>query len=186
MDEKEHRKPRYIIGVDLGTTNISVSYVDTETSPVQIKDFFVKQIIAPGEIDTQQLYPSFYYDAAESEFAEASLAMPWDKSEKKFVTGIFAREHGTKVPGRMVSSAKSWLSHAGVDRTAPLLPWHAVEDVEKISPVTASSKYLSHLREAWNHINPEYPFEEQDIIITVPASFDEVARELTVEAASQA
>jgi molecular chaperone DnaK (HSP70) len=186
MDEKEHRKPRYIIGVDLGTTNISVSYVDTETSPVQIKDFFVKQIIAPGEIDTQQLYPSFYYDAAESEFAEASLAMPWDKSEKKFVTGIFAREHGTKVPGRMVSSAKSWLSHAGVDRTAPLLPWHAVEDVEKISPVTASSKYLSHLREAWNHIYPEYPFEEQDIIITVPASFDEVARELTVEAASQA
>ena len=85
MDEKEHRKPRYIIGVDLGTTNISVSYVDTETSPVQIKDFFVKQIIAPGEIDTQQLYPSFYYDAAESEFAEASLAMPWDKSEKNLL-----------------------------------------------------------------------------------------------------
>jgi molecular chaperone DnaK (HSP70) len=186
MEEKEQKKTRYIIGVDLGTTNISVSYVDTESSPVQIRDFYVRQVIAPGETDALQLYPSFYYDVAASEFAEASLAMPWDKSARKNITGIFAREHGTKVPVRLVSSAKSWLSHAGVDRTAPLLPWHAAEDVEKISPVTASSRYLSHLREAWNYMYPEFPFEEQDLIITVPASFDEVARELTVEAAAQA
>jgi molecular chaperone DnaK (HSP70) len=184
--EKEQKKVRYIIGIDLGTTNISVSYVDTEASPGQIKDFNVKQIIAPGETDALKLYPSFYYDVAESEFAESSLAMSWDKTPKKYVTGIFAREHGSKVPGRQVSSAKSWLSHSGVDRTAPLLPWHAAEDVEKISPVTASSKYLTHIREAWNYLYPEYSFEEQDIIITVPASFDEVARELTVEAAAMA
>jgi molecular chaperone DnaK (HSP70) len=186
MDDMEQKKTRYIIGIDLGTTNISVAFVDTEVSASQIKDFAIKQLITPGETDSLKLFPSFYYDVAESEFTESTLKLPWDTSANKYITGIFAREHGSKVPGRLVSSAKSWLSHAGVDRTAPLLPWHAAEDVEKISPVTASSKYLLYIRDAWNYKYPEFLFEEQDIIITVPASFDEVARELTVEAAAQA
>lgn len=177
---------RFIIGIDLGTTNSSVSFVDTSKKPYKVEDFQVLQLSAPGETTVQSLFPSFYYESAQAEFKCGSLNMPWDTSDKKIITGTFARDHGAQVSGRLVASAKSWLSHSGVDRTAPLLPWHGAPDVEKISPVKASSYYLLHIKQAWNYHHPDALFENQDIIITVPASFDEVARELTVTAASEA
>lgn len=109
--------------------------------------------------------------------------MPWSEGEPKWAVGLFARDHGGAVPGRLISSAKSWLCHPGVDRTAGLLPWHGAADVERMSPVQVSARYLGQIRAAWDHAHPEYPLAEQDLILTVPASFDEVARELTVEAA---
>jgi molecular chaperone DnaK (HSP70) len=186
QDEDKKTESRYIIGIDLGTTNSAVSFVDLTRKPYRVEDFPVTQITAPGEIAALPLFPSFHYEAAEGEFSSGSLKLPWDTQDRKVITGAFARDHGALVPGRLVTSAKSWLSHSGVDRTAPLLPWHAASDLEKISPVEATSRYLLHIRNAWNHAYPEYPVEDQDITITVPASFDEIARELTVKAAASA
>ena len=186
MDKEKQEQPRYIIGIDLGTTNSAVSFVDTSHKAYNVEDFPVIQITAPGEWAPMPLFPSFHYEAAESEFSQGALSLPWDIQERRTVTGIFARDHGAEIPSRLVVSAKSWLSHSGVDRTAPLLPWHAAADLEKISPVEATSRYLSHVRQAWNYTNPDYPLETQDLIITVPASFDEIARELTVQAAALA
>lgn len=186
IEEEQQEKARFIIGIDLGTTNSSVSFIDTQRKPYKVEDFPVLQLSAPGETSALPLFPSFHYEAVSAEFKSHSLNMPWDKEDRRTITGSFARDHGAQVAGRLVSSAKSWLSHSGVDRTAPLLPWHGAPDVEKISPVQASSRYLLHIRQAWNHEHPDAPFEEQDIVITVPASFDEIARELTVAAASEA
>lgn len=184
--EEQQESARFIIGIDLGTTNSAVSFVDTTHKPYKVEDFPVWQLTAPGETATLPLFPSFHYEASEAEFNSGSLNMPWDSGNKRIVTGTFARDHGAMVSGRLVASAKSWLSHSGVDRTAPLLPWHGAVDVEKISPVQASARYLEHIKQAWNYSHPEDLLENQDIIITVPASFDEVARELTVQAASMA
>lgn len=129
--------------------------------------------------------PSFLYLGGEHDVAPGSLALPW-APERTFAVGELAREQGARVPGRLVSSAKSWLCHGGVDREAAILPWGADADVEKISPVEASARYLAHLREVWARQMPDAPLEDQDVILTVPASFDEVARELTVEAAHRA
>jgi molecular chaperone DnaK (HSP70) len=187
MDIDELQVPaRYIVGIDLGTTNSAVSFVDTARKPYKVEDFPVMQVVASGEKSQLSLFPSFHYEAAPSEFSAEALRMPWDERGSRVVTGTFARDHGAMVSGRLVSSAKSWLSHSGVDRTAPLLPWHGASDVEKISPVLATSRYLLHMRNAWNHAHPEHPIETQDVVITVPASFDEIARELTVEAAATA
>ncbi|MCL2689769.1 MAG: hsp70 family protein [Chitinispirillia bacterium] len=197
IDQQEHTPSRYIAGIDLGTTNSSVSFVDTMISSngrkdaaFTIEDFPILQIISPGEFDARDLLPSFHYEAAPQEFNAGSLNLPWDDDSANAnvlnINGVFARSHGSKVPGRLVVSAKSWLSHSGVDRSAPILPWHGAADVEKISPVEASSRFLGHIRQAWNHVHPQYPLEEQDVVLTVPASFDEVARELTVSAAKAA
>lgn len=184
--EEQLEKARFIIGIDLGTTNSAVSFVDTEQKPFKVEDFAVLQLIAPGETAAMALFPSFHYEAAASEFRSGSLNMPWDTAERRTIHGCFARDHGAQVSARLVASAKSWLSHSGVDRTAALLPWHGAADVEKISPVQATSRYLLHIRQAWNYAHPDDPFELQDVIITVPASFDEIARELTVSAAAEA
>jgi hypothetical protein len=188
MAEKEDQLARYIIGIDLGTTNSAIAFVDTTKRPYKVEDFPVLQIVAPGEAASLSLFPSFHYEAAESEFTPDALRLPWDTDGViRTVNGSFARDHGAEVSGRLVSSAKSWLSHSGVDRTAPLLPWHAAPDVDKISPVNVTSRYLAHMKNAWNHAHTEdEQMEHQDVIITVPASFDEIARELTVEAASEA
>lgn len=185
MDEKQERS-RYIVGIDLGTTNSSAAYIDTEHKPFKVENFPILQITAPGEAEALDLFPSFYYEAAESEFSEGAINLPWHQENQKSLTGVFARDHGAQTPGRLVVSAKSWLSHSGVDRTAPLLPWRAAQDVQKISPLDATSCYLKHVHQAWNHEFPQYPLNEQDVIITVPASFDEIARELTVTAAARA
>lgn len=181
---------RYVIGIDLGTTNTAVSYVDlaadAETSALQ--HFEIPQLVGPGEFGHQPVLPSFLYVPGPHELPEGSTALPWDEN-RPYAVGAFARDQGARVPGRLVASAKSWLCHANVDRTADILPWDAPEDIEQVSPVEAATRYLQHLREAWNHLKAEGEaerFEEQLLILTVPASFDEVARELTVEAAERA
>ena len=182
---------RYVVGIDLGTTHTVMSYIDTEQEgdDPQVQVFSVPQVVAPGVVEPRENLPSFLYSAAGPEFPEAALDLPWSEG-REFALGEFARKQGAAVPARLVSSAKSWLCHAGVDRTAPILPWQAPDDVRKISPLGASSRYLEHLRDAWNEtMAREDPFaclENQDLYLTVPASFDAVARELTMSAAQAA
>ncbi len=187
---------RFLIGIDLGTTNSAVAYIDLQEVPRSslptIHTFQIPQLIAEGEEGRLPTLPSFLYFAGEHENASGRLALAW-REEVIPVTGIFAREQGALVPGRQVSSAKSWLSHEAVNRTAKILPWGTDQPELACSPVEASSRYLSHIRDAWNHTflgegssADELRFEQQAIVLTVPASFDEEARELTVQAAHQA
>ncbi|MCP4745273.1 MAG: hsp70 family protein [Desulfobacteraceae bacterium] len=181
----------YIIGIDLGTTNSAVSYaVAAEPSekygPVEI--FQIAQCVALGEFGKLPVLPSFFYIPGSFDIDLKSINHPWPKSEDHF-TGSLARDHGSQVPARLVSSAKSWLCHANVDRHGRILPWGAGDEVAKVSPVQASAAYLEHIRKAWNHARgdeEEHFLENQNVIITVPASFDEVARELTLAAATMA
>lgn len=183
---------RFIIGIDLGTTNSAVAYIDRSREGAEgrkIAFLRIPQITAPGEVGKRPILPSFLYLPGPYELPSESITLPWSP-ERDYVVGEFAREQGAMVPGRLVSSAKSWLCHAGVDRTAPILPWGAGADVKRISPVEASCCYLRHMREAWNAVmapgREDLRMEEQVVILTVPASFDEVARELTVSAARDA
>src|SRR5215475_4039484 len=183
---------RYLIGIDLGTTNSAVAYVDTQepvtgdTPPIHVFD--ITQLIAEGEVGAVPTLPSFLYFANEQD-APGSLRLPWEERPDA-VVGVFAREQGALTPGRQVTSAKSWLCHDSVDRTARILPWGAEHTEQSCSPVEASTRYLVHLRDAWNYAmaagDDELRFERQDIVLTVPASFDEEARELTVKAARAA
>ncbi len=184
---------RYLIGIDLGTTNSALAYVDSRHplhgGRVDLRPFPVPQLVAAGELAERPLLPSFLYLPGEHDLPAGSTALPWDP-KRSYAVGEFARNHGGRVPGRLVSSAKSWLCHAGVDRSAGLLPWSALPDVPRISPVEASARYLHHLVESWNFImakdRPEDRLEKQEVVLTVPASFDDVARNLTVEAAHKA
>jgi len=183
---------RFLIGIDLGTTNSAVAYIDTQETVTgdapTIHIFNVPQLIAEGEIGPLPTLPSFLYFPNEQDVL-GSLRLPWEK-QPKTIAGVFAREQGALVPGRQVSSAKSWLCHDAVDRTARILPWGAEQPEQTCSPVEASARYLAHLRDAWNHTmaagKDELRFERQEIVLTVPASFDEEARELTVKAARHA
>ena len=145
----------------------------------------VPQLVNPGEVQDEPLLPSFLYLAGPNDFPKGSTTLPWDDAPK-FVVGTLAQKRGAEVANRLVSSAKSWLSHAGVDRLASILPTNAPEGVDKLSPVAASQQYLAHLRAAWDSKMPDAPFQHQQILVTVPASFDAVARELTLKAAEQA
>ena len=177
---------RYIVGIDLGTTNSVVAYLDTEAGETPPLDILpIPQVTAPGTVESRPLLPSFMYVPADGEFPEGALNLPWSK-KADVVTGEFARSRGPEVPARLVSSAKSWLSHAGTDRTAPILPWGSPDEVRKRSPVEVSSLFLLHIRQAWNETFPDELLEEQDVLLTVPASFDAVARDLTVRAAQEA
>jgi molecular chaperone DnaK (HSP70) len=185
---------RYLVGIDLGTTNSALAYIDLQSAkgrsgPPEIHKFPVPQLVAPGEIGTRSLLPSFLYLPGPHDLPPGAAALPWDAAASAIV-GEFARNHGARVPGRLVTSAKSWLCHAGVDRSAPLLPWSAPPDVPRISPVDASARYLKHLVDSWNHSvargKDELGLEKQIVVLTVPASFDDMARTLTVEAARKA
>jgi hypothetical protein len=183
---------RYIIGIDLGTTNCVVSYVDTRGRArpgAEIKPFEVPQFIAAGEMAARAMLPSFLYLPGEHELPAGATALPWDPESRR-VVGEFARIQGARVPSRLVSSAKSWLCHAGVDREAAILPWGAPEGIPRVSPVEASQAYLAHIRDAWDWTiargEETRTFVKQEIVLTVPASFDEAARELTVSAARRA
>jgi molecular chaperone DnaK (HSP70) len=186
MSELETLPSRYVVGIDLGTTNSAVALVDTHHTPWQVKNFALPQLVAPGQIEARDTLPSFLYQPAAAEQSAGALRMGWDQADLDFAVGVYARDQGALVPGRLVASAKSWLSHSGVDRLANLLPWHAAPDVERMSPVAASAKYLAHLRAAWDARFKSHPLAEQDVVLTLPASFDEVARELTIAAAAQA
>lgn len=178
--------PRYVVGIDLGTTNSAVGYVDSAESPWRVRVFPIPQLVAAGQVEARETLPSFHYQPAAGELGAGAMRLPWSPQEPEYVVGFFARDQGALAPGRLVVSAKSWLSHSGVDRTAPLLPWHGAPDVERLSPVEVSARYLGHIRQAWDARFPEYPLAEQDVVLTLPASFDEVARELTVKAAARA
>ncbi|MDG4557774.1 MAG: hsp70 family protein [Candidatus Contendobacter sp.] len=173
------------MGIDLGTTHTVVAYAEPRATDIHL--FAIEQLIALGAVAARPLLPSVRYHPAGSELAAVDRQLPWPFADPgevaDVVVGELARERGSRTPGRLVASAKSWLSHAGVDRTAPILPWGAAEDVAKVSPVAASASYLAHIRAAWNHRFPRQPLERQELVLTVPASFDEAARVLTVEAA---
>ncbi|ONA10996.1 Hsp70 family protein [Burkholderia pseudomallei] len=179
---------RYSIGIDLGTTHCALSYVDLAASDgekTSLRVLPIAQLTAPGAIDAPNLLPSFLYLPHPSELASGELALPW-AAERDFAVGELARSRGAGTPIRLVSSAKSWLCHPGVDRRAGILPSDAPPEVARVSPLDASVRYLSHLREAWNHAHPDAPFDRQDVTVTIPASFDPAARELTAEAAQAA
>ncbi|HJU99344.1 MAG TPA: Hsp70 family protein [Burkholderiaceae bacterium] len=182
----------YLVSIDLGTTNTVLAYSEIGAAPdkAQIRLFDIEQLVAPGEVAPGALLPSLRYHPAEGELADGELQLPWRQDDvaglAQVVTGRLARVLGAQVPGRLVASAKSWLSHPGVDRMAPILPWGAEEGVPRVSPVAASASYLAHLRAAWNTRFPQQPLEQQQLVLTIPASFDEGARALTLEAARMA
>ncbi len=187
------REPsRYLVGIDLGTTNSAVAYIDSRerwTGEPPVHTFEIPQLVAEGAIAPRATLPSFLYMPGTHELPEGATVLPW-VHDRRFAVGEFARDQGARVPGRLVSSAKSWLCHGDVDRTAPILPWGGSDDVQKLSPVAVSAQYLQHIREAWDaHMaadDPSLGLAGQDLVLTVPASFDEVARELTLAAAEQA
>jgi molecular chaperone DnaK (HSP70) len=188
----EDSASRFVVGIDLGTTNSALAYVDRgapEPNNRRIGLLDIPQLVASGEIGHRAILPSFLYLPGAYELPPGSTALPWD-GQRAYAVGEFAREQGALVPGHLLSSAKSWLCHAGVDRSAAILPWGAASDIPKMSPVEASARYLQHLREAWNQVMARgragFRLEEQLLVLTVPASFDEVARELTVQAAQLA
>ncbi len=185
---------RYVVGIDLGTTNSAVTYIDTQASPWKIRVLDVPQLVAPGEVESRDTLPSFHFqpvatsagESSQAQSPNSSLQLPWDKKPPKYCVGVYARDETGKTSGRGIASAKSWLCHAAVDRTADLLPWQGANDVQRLSPVEVSSRYLKHIRQAWDSKFKSEPLADQDVVITLPASFDEVARELTVEAAAKA
>ncbi|WP_050925614.1 Hsp70 family protein, partial [Vibrio harveyi] len=185
--------PRFLVGIDLGTTNTVVAYCEItdnlEQSEVSLFD--IDQLIGPGEVVRKPLLPSFRYHPAVGQISPSDLTLPWENEPvsgdiSNVIVGEWARELGAKVEGRQVSSAKSWLSHQAVDRSSDILPWAGAQDVDKVSPVIASASYLNHIRQAWNYRHPSNKLEDQDVVVTVPASFDETARKLTLEAAELA
>jgi DNA-K related protein/Hsp70 protein len=177
-DGFQEQPSRYVVGIDLGTTNSAVGYIDTTEQKGKIRCFRVKQWVDLGVEEPRELLPSFHYQPMNEESTGLRNA--------KAIVGQFARDRGAQLPGRQIASAKSWLCHAGVDRNSPILPWQCDSGVEKLSPVAASGSYLARIREAWDKEFPTYPLAEQDIVLTLPASFDQVARHLTIEAAKLA
>jgi molecular chaperone DnaK (HSP70) len=183
---------RYVVGIDLGTTNNTLAYVDTgvgEGEDVVVRQLPIPQVVQPGTIEDRPLLPSFLYLPGPNELPAGSLKLPWD-ADRDYAVGEFARNFGSQVPTRLVASAKSWLCHPGIDRRAPVLPPKAPDNGRRVSPLEASTLYLKHLCEAWNYLVArdvaENRLERQDIILTVPASFDALARELTALAARAA
>ena len=182
---------RYVIGIDLGTTNSAVAYAERRSGgdPLApaLRVFDVPQLVAPGDVQPRHVLPSFLYLADAHERASGTLAPEWDSGGDP--VGAFARDHGALLPSRQVASAKSWLAYGGVDRTAPILPFGHDAGERAVSPVEASARYLAHMRDAWNATHARgdaaLQFENQRIVLTVPASFDEEARELTIAAATQ-
>jgi molecular chaperone DnaK (HSP70) len=174
-----------IVGIDLGTTNSALAHVDPARSTRVVSDEIV-QLVGAGEAAPRPTLPSFLYLAGEHELPPEALALPWAGATVDRIVGEFARTQGAQVPGRLVASAKSWLCHPRVDRLAPILPWgESAPDAKRISPVEASASYLRHLGGAWQQANGR-ALADEDVILCVPASFDEVARELTVRAAAEA
>ena len=183
---------RFIVGIDLGTTNSALAQFDTaapeETAVITVEP--VPQLTNPNEVEERGLLPSFLYVPGDLDFPKGALALPWEREPQVFA-GELARKRGAENPTRLIASAKSWLSYAAVDRAAAILPWGAPEEVRKLSPVEASAEYLRHLRQAWDarvnaKKNPELALGAQQVLLTVPASFDEEARELTLRAAESA
>ncbi len=173
---------RYALGIDLGTTNSVLAYAPLDDSAAAPTVLPIPQLTAPGTVESRPLLPSFLYLAGAHDAGQAGYDLPW-AGGRDFVVGEWARKQAAENATRTVAAAKSWLTYSRVDRRKPILPWGAPDEVAKISPVEASRRYLEHLVAAWEYAHPEAPFAEQSIVLTVPASFDAAARELTREAA---
>ena len=172
------------IGIDLGTTNTSLAWLAPEAGVTTPQSWPIPQLIAPATVQAKETLPSAVYVPEERELTPDQRKLPWGSAE--VLVGTAARAQGLQSPGRLITSAKSWLSHAAVDRQAEILPWGAPEHVTHYSPVQVQTLLLEHLRSAWNHAFPDCPLEQQHVVVTVPASFDEVARTLTRAALSAA
>ena len=188
---------KYIIGIDLGTTNSVLAYTtlvseaecDSVTAP-EVEILPIPQYVAAGTVESRKSLPSFVYLPTDQEAAQYETALPWGRDQadgsaggRTIVVGEAARRRSSEVPDRAISAAKSWLCHSKVDRRAPILPWGAADDVGKLSPLEVSRAVLRHLIDAWEAAFPDAPVAEQQVVLTVPASFDASARELTREAA---
>jgi len=177
---------RFAVGVDLGTTNSVLAYAalaGTETQgPARCEVLPIPQLVATSTVEPRDTVPCFLYLASEQESSGGGFDLPWAAS-RSFAVGELARRQGALVPTRTVAASKSWLCHSRVDRHEAILPWNAPDDVPKVSPVEASGRTLEHLASAWDQAHPEDPLAKQQVVLTVPASFDASARELTREAA---
>ena len=174
--------PRFSVGIDLGTTHCVLSYVDHQQESQQVHVFDIPQMTAPRTVESLKQLGSFVYQPHEHEMDKSARTLPWT-TEPLALVGAIARNLGSKTPIRLVSSAKSWLCHSGINRKQAILPAGSPEEVEKISPVEATELYLAHLMDAWDFRFPEFNLAAQDVTVTIPASFDPAARELTAEAA---
>ena len=173
---------KYVIGIDLGTTNSVLCYAPVDADRPRLELLPIPQLVATATVESRTMLPSFLYLAAGHEAGGGALDLPW-AAGRDFAIGEFARRQGAEMPDRTVAAAKSWLCHSRVDRRQPILPWNAPAEVPKVSPVTASQRYIEHLVAAWESAHPDAPMAEQHVVLTVPASFDASARELTREAA---
>lgn len=176
---------QFAIGIDLGTTNSVVAYTRLGEGIGPVELLAIPQLVAAGTVETRSALPSFLYLATEDERRGGAFDLPWERG-RDYAVGALAQRQGAEAPARTVASAKSWLAHSKVDRHQPILPWNAPPDVPKVSPVEASRRYLQHMAGAWSAAFPDAPLREQRVVLTVPASFDASARDLTREAALQA
>lgn len=179
---QENQEHQFSVGIDLGTTHCVLSYVDLHDEDASVQVMPIPQLTTPGNVEEKDQLASFMYQAHESELAPGDTSLPWN-SQPNAIVGAMARTLGSKTPIRLISSAKSWLCHGGVNRRDAFLPLNSPEEVSKVSPVDATCAYLSHLADAWNNQHPDTPLCDQDVTITVPASFDPAARDLTADAA---
>ncbi|HET6879714.1 MAG TPA: Hsp70 family protein [Pirellulales bacterium] len=173
---------KYAVGIDLGTTNSALAYCALEGDEPRVELLPVPQLVAPATIEERGLLPSFLFLGTDADAKAKSFDLPWEK-KREFAVGELARRQAAEVPTRTVAAAKSWLTHSRVDRHQPILPWNAPADVPKVSPVAAATRYLAHLAATWQAAFRNAPLAEQYLVLTVPASFDPAARELTREAA---
>lgn len=183
QDAFQELRSRFVVGIDLGTTNCAVAFVDTEQAARDIQTFGVPQWVDFGTLERRDFLPSFVYQPLDEE--KNRLAQGHEE-RPEYIVGGLARDRGLQLPGRQIASAKSWLCHDGVDRREAILPWQGDAEVEKLSPVEASARYLAQIRRTWDREFPDHRLADQEIVLTLPASFDQVARQLTVEAAAQA
>ncbi|MCK5728193.1 MAG: hsp70 family protein [Methylococcales bacterium] len=176
--------PDYLVGIDLGTTHTVVAYTQAVAKSNEIHIFEIEQLVNLGQVAAKKLLPSVRYHPAKGELSDADIT--FSPAGETAVIGEAARLLGAKTQGRLVTSAKSWLSHPSVDHSADILPWGSDSEIAKVSPLEASASYLAHIKTVWRHKFPKSPLEQQTIVLTVPASFDEAARSLTLEAAKRA
>jgi molecular chaperone DnaK (HSP70) len=176
---------RFAVGIDLGTTNSVVAYCQLSEEKANVHLVPIPQFVAPGQIETFPSLPSFIYLPTSEQWASGVWRLEGEPYQN-LVIGAYARQVSAEQPDRTIAAAKSWLCHNRVDRRSPLLPWNTTEPVEKLSPVDASKFLLIHLVDAWKKHHPDAPLQEQTVVLTVPASFDMAARELTREAAIEA
>ena len=182
----ERRVSRYVVGIDLGTTNCAVAFMDTQRRNSSLEVFRIEQMVDFQTSQFSDTLPSFHYELTAAESSQIHSRFQFSEGSHLSVVGVFARQRGIQMPGRCITSAKSWLCHTLIDRTSDLLPWSADDGVQLLSPVQASRRYLEHIRRMWDCEHPGESLSQQDVIVTLPASFDEVARRLTIQAAAEA